>query len=142
MTKLTEEEKKSLRRFNQKFQVFLLIVFGIIFNFLGTTTNSRIEWFRNNGVQATAEVFDAYTKNRQVSYVVQFETDQGHYFTEIQADLMVGQTVEILYNPYNPTDVIVANNTKTGGLFYVGGIIFWLFAAVGILQLGYNPPTK
>ncbi len=142
MTKLTEEEKKSVRRFNKKFQILLLVLFGAISYFLGVSANSSYEWFVQNGVRTTAEVVDAYSKFRQTTYIVQFDVNGDTVIAEIQSDLKVGQTVEILYNPNDPTDIRVANISKTGYIFYIASTIFWLFAMVGVIDLSYSPPSK
>lgn len=141
MTNLSEEEKKSLRRFSKKFDVFLLVVFGTIALFFGTSTNSGVDWFQKNGIRTTAQVVDAYTKNRQAVYIVQYEVGGRQVTTEVQSDLTVGQTVEILYSPDNQADVRVASIKKTGYVFYIATAVLWLCAAAGIAELS-NPPTE
>lgn len=142
MTNLSEEEKRSLQRFGKKFDVFLLAVFGIIALFFGISTNSSVDWFQKNGIRTTAQVVDAYTKNRQAVYIVQYKVSGQIVTTEVQGSLVVGQTVEILYRPDNHADVRVASIKKTGYVFYIATAIFWLCAAAGTAELSYTPPTE
>lgn len=140
-SKLTEVEKASLRRFDKKFNIFLTIVAGIIFFWLGIATNSSVDWFQQNGISSTATVVDAYSKNRIAIYVVQFKIGEKDVTAEIQSDLKVGQKVDILYDPSNPTNIRLKTLSRSGIMFYVGAIICWLYAWAGVSELK-KPPSN